>query len=294
MTTLLLISNLTHEDRGEDLLLADRLGSEFDVTIASPKTAVPLLAAKAVDACLIRNAWPSRQFRYEFAVIEQLVAMHALPCYNPFIKGRRGPVEDKRYLAELYEEGYPVIPTYLSPTDMSNAGFLAEDEVIVKPVDGCSSSGITATLLAAAKALPSTIYQPKISFAFEVSFYFIDNHFGWAMRSAGGNIEDRWTLARYAPSPAEIAWAERFVKWNGLPYGIQRIDAARMPDGALLLMEVEDSMPLLSLDALGTHSRDAVLASIVESVTQNLEPLRFIAERRRATPIEKMVALIQA
>ncbi|PNE59792.1 hypothetical protein A8H39_01195 [Paraburkholderia fungorum] len=69
---------------------------------------------------------------------------------------------------------------------------------------------------------------------------------------------------------------------------------ARMPDGALLLVEVEDAMPLLSLYALDTHSRDAVLASIVESVTQNLEPLRFIAERRRATPIEKMAALIQA
>ena len=53
---------------------------------------------------------------------------------------------------------------------------------------------------------------------------------------------------------------------NALPYGIQRIDGLRMPDGGLHLNEIEDFMPFLSLEALGQAKRTDVVEALAASV----------------------------
>lgn len=295
MDKLLLVTNLTHEDRGEDLYLAERLGEYYGLTIASPTAAVPLLAAQAVDGCLIRNAWPSRQFRAAFAAIESLTSLNRITTYNPLLPGRRGPVENKAYLVELFKRGYPVIPSYQGPAEMGAAGYPESQQVLAKPIDGCSSDGIVVMALADAQPAPGRlILQPKIDFLFEISFYFIDGHFAWAMRSGGPTMAERWKLTLYDANAAEVEWALIFVRWNRLPYGIQRIDVAKLPDGGMLLMEVEDSMPLLSLADLPVAVRDVATEAIVESVRQQVTTLRpsQLASRWRARPLAKLVAAI--
>ncbi len=71
----------------------------------------------------------------------------------------------------------------------------------------------------------------------------------------------------YAGSPSTAprtcpGSARRFVEWNGVDHGIQRVDACRAPDGELLLVELEDLNPYLSLDVLDEPARDAFVAAL--------------------------------
>ncbi|MGQ4420154.1 hypothetical protein ACN6LA_008002, partial [Streptomyces sp. SAS_269] len=53
-----------------------------------------------------------------------------------------------------------------------------------------------------------------------------------------------------------------------LGQGIQRVDACRAPDGELLLVELEDLNPYLSLDALPEEARDAFVGALTSSLNR--------------------------
>ena len=54
-------------------------------------------------------------------------------------------------------------------------------------------------------------------------------------------------MKEYVPTEEDLAFAERFIEWNNLDWGIQRVDACRSKQGELLLVELEDLNPYLSL-----------------------------------------------
>ncbi|MFC8879071.1 hypothetical protein ACFUAE_30355, partial [Streptomyces ardesiacus] len=64
------------------------------------------------------------------------------------------------------------------------------------------------------------------------------------------------------PATCLLDFARRFIEWNAVDHGIQRVDACRAPDGELLLVELEDLNPYLSLDALDDPARDAFVAAL--------------------------------
>lgn len=284
--SLLLVTNLSHEDRAEDLFLADILSKQWNVSVTSPSLAVQILAAGNVTRCVIRNAWPSREFKSDFRMLEALAQNRRVEFYNPLGRSR-GPIEDKGYLADLYRHGLPVIPTYLDIADLAAAGHTGT--ILCKPIDGCSSAGIVEAM--STDTFPSSgnyIYQPKLAFDHEVSFFFIDNAFAYALASAGPTMKHRWQLSEVIPAETDIVWAQQFVKWNKLPYGLQRIDACRLSSGELLLMEVEDSMPFLSLLDLPEHRRHLVVDRLIESIWFHLSsarPSQKIRERAIAATL---------
>ena len=55
------------------------------------------------------------------------------------------------------------------------------------------------------------------------------------------------SLFLYPCSKEDLAFADRFIAWNTIAHGIQRVDACRTGDGRLLLVELEDLNPYLSL-----------------------------------------------
>ncbi|MBW5425057.1 hypothetical protein GKQ77_26445, partial [Streptomyces sp. BG9H] len=64
------------------------------------------------------------------------------------------------------------------------------------------------------------------------------------------------------PTPADLAFARRFIDWNAIDHGIQRVDACRAPSGDLLLVELEDLNPYLSLDLLDEETRDTFVTAV--------------------------------
>lgn len=78
----------------------------------------------------------------------------------------------------------------------------------------------------------------------------------------------RWELKPYAATAADLEFARRFIDWNDLGHGIQRVDACRAPDDGLLLVELEDLNPYLSLEALPEEDRDAFVGAFTASLSR--------------------------
>ncbi|MBK3590300.1 hypothetical protein JHN49_44395, partial [Streptomyces sp. MBT57] len=108
------------------------------------------------------------------------------------------------------------------------------------------------------------LVQPRIDFRYEVSFYFVDHDFQYALYAP--DPERRWVLEPYAADAADLAFARRFVEWNSLAHGIQRVDACRTAEGELLLVELEDLNPYLSLDRVDAEVREAFVARLRRSL----------------------------
>lgn len=267
--SLLLVTDLGYEARGrrycdEDIHLASRLREAFDVALCHPRDAAALL--DRFDLALVRNSGPVLHYREAYDAFRARALESGVPVYNPL--DGRGDMAGKEYLVELSRAGFPVIPTVDRAADL---GLLPEArEYAVKPKLGADSVGLR--FVAGAQAAAELeredegvlLVQPRIGFRYEVSFYFVDHDFQYALYAP--DPERRWVLEPYAASAGDLAFARRFIAWNALDHGIQRVDACRTEEGGLLLVELEDLNPYLSLDRVDEEVREAFVARLKASI----------------------------
>jgi hypothetical protein len=188
--------------------------------------------------------------------------------YNPL--DGRADMAGKQYLLDLTAAGFPVIPTVDRAEDTV---LLPEAErYAVKPKAGADSIGLR---FVPREELPAQDYgggllvQPGVDFRYEVSFYFVDSSFQYALHTP--DPARRWVLEPYEATDDDLAFARRFIDWNTLAHGIQRVDACRTGDGELLLVELEDLNPYLSLDLVPDATRDAFVEAMADSLRRFLE-----------------------
>ncbi|MFD8961481.1 hypothetical protein ACWFRT_17750 [Streptomyces anulatus] len=267
--SLLLVTDLAYEARGrrycdEDIFLGSRLRETFDVALCHPRDAAALL--EGFDTVLIRNSGPVLHYREAYDAFLTRARELRTPVYNPL--GGRGDMAGKDYLIEMDRAGLPVIPTVDRAADLPELPDVSR--YVVKPKLGADSVGLRFVTAAEAAteleraAEGSLLVQPRIDFRHEVSFYFVDDDFQYALYAP--DPERRWVLEPYAASAADLEFARRFIAWNSLTHGIQRVDACRTADGALLLVELEDLNPYLSLDRVGEEVREAFVARLKTSI----------------------------
>ena len=72
----------------------------------------------------------------------------------------------------------------------------------------------------------------------------------------------RWELKEYAPTEDDLKFARKFIEWNDIKYGIQRVDACRTKTGKLLLVELEDLNPFLSLQSTSVETQKRFLTDL--------------------------------
>jgi hypothetical protein len=263
--SVLFVTDLAYEARGrrycdEDIFLTSRLREEFDVAHCHPGDAAALL--DGFDAVVVRNSGPVLHYQEAYDAFRARARELGARVYNPL--DGRGDMAGKQYLVDLSRAGFPVIPTVDRAADL---GLLPEAvEYAVKPKLGADSAGLRFIQEA---ALPdgadgTLLVQPRIDFRYEVSFYFIDQDFQYALYAP--HAEQRWVLEPYGPSAADLDFARAFVEWNGLTHGIQRVDACRTAEGELLLVELEDLNPYLSLDSVPDAVREAFVVRMKASV----------------------------
>jgi hypothetical protein len=142
-------------------------------------------------------------------------------------------------------------------------------EYVVKPKQGADSVGLRFVSRAELPEGADNLIQPRIGFTYEVSFYYVDRTFCYALYAPDPAL--RWDLTPYTPTETDLAFAKRFVDWNAIDHGIQRVDACRTAGGDLLLVEVEDLNPYLSLDRVPPATRDAFVAVLGDSLRQMLD-----------------------
>ncbi|MHC8561550.1 ATP-grasp domain-containing protein [Streptomyces albidoflavus] len=262
---LLLVTDLSYPARGrrygdEDTWLAARLREEFDLALCHPLDARAL--AGSFDAVLVRNSGPVLHHQEAWDAFRAHALATGLRVYNPLTG--KGDMAGKGYLLDLTAAGYPVIPTVDRAEELHR---LPEaPSYAVKPVDGADSAGLEFLPReeVAARLDGSVLAQPRVDFRYEVSFFYVDREFSYALYAPAPGR--RWELVPYEATFADLAFAGRFVEWNGLAHGVTRVDACRTREGELLLVELEDLNPYLSLDLLGEEEREEFVAALKRSL----------------------------
>lgn len=263
-TRLLLVTDPTYQARGrvygaEDTWLAHRLREDFVVASCHPLDAVELMDDAAL--VLVRNTGASIRFLEQHRAFMAAARARGTRVYNTL--DARGDMLGKQYLLDLTRAGYPVIPTVAHPADAHLLG--PASGYVTKPMFGSDSIGMRQVAPADLPAVPvGTLIQPRIDFRYEVSFHFVGRVFHYALHAP--DPDRRWELTRYEPSAADLAWAQSFVDWNTMSHGVQRIDGMRTSDGRLLLVELEDHNPYLSLEVLDAATREAFVAAMIEDL----------------------------
>ncbi|MFE9821967.1 hypothetical protein ACFYSH_07290 [Streptomyces sp. NPDC005791] len=263
--SVLFVTDLAYEAHGrrycdEDIFLTSRLRETFDVALCHPRDAAALL--EGFDAVVVRNSGPVLHHQEAYDAFRTRARESGARVYNAL--DGRGDMAGKQYLVDLSRAGFPVIPTVDRAEDL---GLLPRSAAyVVKPKLGADSVGLRFT---ESPEFPegadgTLLVQPRIDFRYEVSFYFVDHDFLYALHAP--HPDRRWVLEPYAPSPEDLDFARRFVEWNTLAHGIQRVDACRTPEGDLLLVELEDLNPYLSLDRVPEEIREAFVSRMRDSV----------------------------
>ncbi|MFF2076832.1 hypothetical protein ACFVXG_18980 [Kitasatospora sp. NPDC058162] len=258
----LLVTDLAYQARGrrycdEDIQLSARLREDFDVALCHPLDAAALL--DSFDLVLVRNSGPVLNYRAEYEDFRTRALARGARVYTQLTG--RADMAGKQYLLDLTAAGYPVIPTVDRAEDLDRLPVVPE--YVVKPKLGADSIGLR---IVPRDQLDTVAYdqdvlvQPLIPFRYEVSFYFVDDAFQYALHAPAP--EQRWRLEPYEPTAADLEFAQRFIDWNTVEHGIQRVDACRTPEGGLLLVELEDLNPYLSLDLVDQVTRDAFVDAL--------------------------------
>lgn len=78
-------------------------------------------------------------------------------------------------------------------------------------------------------------------------------------------------MKEYTATEEDVAFAKRFIDWNNLDWGIQRVDACRNEQGELLLVELEDLNPYLSLLELSEQTRQDFIEAMKKSLQKALQ-----------------------
>ncbi|MBT2419416.1 hypothetical protein J7F01_33110 [Streptomyces sp. ISL-22] len=262
---ILYVTDLAYQARGrrycdEDIFLTSRLRDDFDLALCHPRDAAALM--DAFDAVVVRNSGPVLTHQDAYDDFRSRALAAGTRVYNPL--SGRADMAGKQYLLDLTAAGYPVIPTVARAEDLHL--LLRSDRYVVKPELGADSIGLRIVSAEGVResADGRVLIQPCVDFAYEVSFYFVDHDFQYALHAP--HTDRRWQLERYEPTDADLDFARRFIEWNGLGHGIQRVDACRAPGGELLLVELEDLNPYLSLDALDDTRRDGFVAAMKASL----------------------------
>lgn len=261
MKKLLFLTNKNNDSiEDEDSKLIDYLSKYFELAVSHPQDCLPLL--HKVEGIIIRNIWPTHEYAEEWKEIEQKIKDSGLPTYNSL--SGKGDIKGKDYLLKLFKDGYSVIPSVDKFKDIDQLG--DTESYWIKPKDGCDGFGAGKYTRAElnSRNLTDYIIQPYIEFTSEPSFFFVDNIFSHAI-TMPNRLRDR-DIEVYIPTEDEILLAKRFVDWNDLPHGIQRIDFVKKDDSSLLLTEVEDLCPYLYISDVGIEIRNRFLERVKVSM----------------------------
>ncbi|MEV4435643.1 hypothetical protein [Streptomyces sp. NPDC049585] len=262
---ILYVTDLAYPARGrrycdEDIVLTARLREDFDLALCHPLDAAELMAG--FDAVVVRNSGPVLHYQAAYEDFRARAVREGVRVYNQLTG--KADMAGKQYLVDLTAAGLPVIPTVDRAEDLGRLPQVAQ--YVVKPKAGADSIGLRFVSAQELRGLEygDVLVQPRIDFRYEVSFYFVDDAFQYALYAPDPGR--RWELERYEPTPEDVDFARRFVDWNAIEHGIQRVDACRAPDGELLLVELEDLNPYLSLDLLDEAAREEFVVAFKQAL----------------------------
>ncbi|OZE94011.1 hypothetical protein CH298_00095 [Rhodococcoides fascians] len=260
----LFVTDLAYVSRGrrycdEDIFLSSQLREWVDIALCHPLDALALM--DGFDAVVVRNSGPVLGYQDAFDAFARRARENGTKVFTQLIG--KGDQRGKQYLVDLFADGFPVIPTVDDPRGVSRLPEV--NNYVVKPKWGADSIGMRQIGRAELSEVePGTLIQPRIDFVYEVSFYFIGRTVQYALYAPDPGR--RWELEPYSSTAQDEEFAQRFVDWNDIDHGITRVDACHTVDGTLLLVELEDLNPYLSLDRLPETGRRHFVSNMADAI----------------------------
>lgn len=218
---ILYLTDLYYKAKGrnyyeEDLWLTGLLKDYFDVVLCHPVNSESF--EKDVDLIIFRNTGGVSGFKDVYEAFVKRVKTRHLKTFNEFTG--KADMMGKQYLLDLNTAGYPVIPTVDTMEDICKLPDATK--YVIKPKDGADSIGLEFLLreeLEARELAPGTmLIQPMIDFQYELSFYFINDKFEYALYAP--DKSKRWALEKYDASSEDIAFATKFIRWNSIIWNL--------------------------------------------------------------------------
>lgn len=218
------------------------------------------------DTIVIRNIWHLDSRNYEeyknkMLCLRKRLKRKKIPTINLY-----GKFDDsgKLYLKELYDKGYPVIPTTTNLADFKE--YDEKDIFLLKPIDGYEGYGIIEMLKNEIEVNPNYIVQPKVKFTKEVEFYFINKDFQFVLEFVPSKKPVYPIPNLYNYTDEELKIAQDFANLCDDKFvGVQRIDFLKTKEG-ILLLEIGDSSPYLNLNSLDEKVRNDFLENFKNMV----------------------------
>ncbi|MCR3721511.1 hypothetical protein LY15_003505 [Prauserella flava] len=265
--SVLFVTDLSYEARGrrycdEDIYLSSQLREAFDVALCHPRDAVALM--DRFDVVLVRNSGPVIYYPEQYQAFREHALATGARVFNELTG--KADMAGKQYLVDLFQAGYPVVPTVEGTEGLDR---LPDCQAyVVKPKFGADSVGLRILDPTQVRGIDEgdVLIQPHVEIDYEVSFYFIDHTFEYALYTP--DPAQRWHLRAYEPTQADLGFARRFIDWNGVGHGIQRVDACRTAEGTLLLVELEDLNPYLSLDSISEKRRQRFVKQLTGALSE--------------------------
>lgn len=265
--SLLYLTDLHYKANGrnyyeEDMYITSQLMHDFEILICHPTQSKNY--EELTDAIIFRNTGSVIYYQKEYDEFVKRMNISRTPVYNSLTG--KGDMKGKQHLVDLTTANYPVIPSIDQISDI--AKLPSTNKYVLKLKNGADSIGmkiVTYEELLTSN-LSNVVIQPFIDFKYEVSFYYIDKIFQYALYAP--NKLKRWEMKEYKPTREDLKFSQQFIDWNTINHGIQRVDGCRLPNGELLLVELEDLNPYLSLNILNEDIRIAFIQAFKASILQ--------------------------
>lgn len=270
MKSILYITDLYYQAKGrdyasEDLYITSQLKTYFNLLICHPQQAIDFV--HIADMIIVRNSGPVIYYQEYFDEFLATIDDPSIVIFNSM--DGKADIHGKQYLLELTQNNFPVIPTIDKLDDLDILGDVPH--YVLKPKLGADSVGmkIVAKSAVSQHDLTDMLIQPFVSFSYEASFYYLNGKFQYALYAP--DKKKRWELQELIPNDTDLAFAQQFITWNNMDWGIQRVDACRLPNSNWLLLELEDLNPFLSIDKLSETRRQEFMDNFIEAIKQQQE-----------------------
>ncbi|MGG6231517.1 hypothetical protein [Tenacibaculum sp. SDUM215027] len=265
MKRILYITDLFYKANGrnyyeEDLFIISKLKKHFNIIIGHPQQAIENL--HIADLIVYRNTGAVLGYENYYRKFVSEVKKQNIHTFNSF--DGKADMVGKDYLMELTQLDFPVIPTVENISDLKLLG--NPEQYIVKLKNGADSIGMEVLNKNELERtnLENKIIQPFVNFEYEISFYYINQEFQYALYAP--DKSKRWELEEIAVTSKDLEFANKFIEWNTLSQGITRVDACRLKNGSLLLVELEDLNPFLSLQRASKSSQNLFLNNFTNTL----------------------------
>ena len=175
------------------------------------------------------------------------------------------------YQGTRHKKGLPVIPSTTNLKELEEINTC--NTFVLKPIKSCNSAFGQKVINKSdlEKEFKSgLLIQPKIKFKSEVQCYFVGNELMYTFEFIPSKYPDYPEPILIELNEKERGLAEEFAKYSCLETGFQRIDFLKLENDELILLEIEDTGPHMSLEFLETDLRERVLEEYKENVYKYL------------------------